>query len=343
MVTTPTMGRIAAFLGIALGALSLGTLPASAPAVAEGVTDLRAGPAGRIAFRSLASDGKVIWGELKLPESSKATLPAMVVHHGSAGPSPEREGRYANRMVELGIAAFVIDSFGPRGTGTTVDNQARVSGRTMVGDAFAALKTLAAHPRIDRRRIGIVGFSKGGTVALNAVGAQFVRTYLGGTELRFAAHIAFYPWCGLQFRTIRGTGAPLLMLIGGADDYTGVRHCRRYVERMRTAGMNARLVVYPGAPHAFDHGRVTRRMVLRGAQNFSGCYALRADDLWVIDPKTNQRMGSLTHVRDYFLACMTRGATVGPDATAARRAMADATRFARTQLLGAGTATGSRK
>ena len=267
----------------------------------------------------------------------------MIVHHGSAGPSPQREGRYAARLVELGIAAFVIDSFGPRGARRTVENQARVSGRTMVGDAFAALRTLAAHPRLDPKRIGIIGFSKGGTVAVNTAATQFVRRYLGSTALRFAAHISFYPWCGLQFRTIRGTGAPLLMLIGGADDYTGVSHCRRYSERMRKAGMNARLVVYPGAHHAFDHGRVSRRIVLRRAQNFSGCHALRADDLWVIDPKTNQRMGSLRIVRDYFRACMTRGATIAPDAGARRRAMADVTRFARTHLLGAGATKGLRK
>ena len=208
------------------------------------------------------------------------------------------------------------------------------------GDAFASLRILATHPRIDPTRIGIVGFSKGGTVALETAAPQFVQHYLGGQALRFALHVMFYPWYGLQFRKIRPTKVPLVMIIGGADDYTGVAPCRRYIERMQAVGLNARLVVYPGALHAFDMAALPRRLELRSAQNYRKCHALRDEDLWLIDPRTMRRMASLRVARDYFRACMFRGASVGPDPVARRKAMAEVKQLVATHLLGA---SGGRK
>jgi len=323
---TTTLGRIFA------GALLCAGFAAAAEA--EPVADLRSGQTGRIEFRTLDRRGAVIWGDLTLAPGGAAKMPAIVMVHGSGGRNASREGRYAAALGKLGVAIFALDSFGPRGVRNTVRDQRSVSGRTMIGDAFASLRILATHPRIDRRRIGIVGFSKGGTVALETAAPQFVQHYLGGQDLRFAAHIMFYPWCGLQFRTIRPTPAPLLMLIGGSDDYTGVALCRRYVERMAAAGLAARLVVYPGAPHAFDMTALRGRLELRSAQNFRECHALRDDDLWLIDPRTMRRMASMGEARAYFRSCMIRGASIGPDTEARRRAMVEVTQFVAARLLG---------
>ncbi|MDH3233701.1 MAG: dienelactone hydrolase family protein [Alphaproteobacteria bacterium] len=320
---------VAASAGAALVAVLV-----TAGARAEPVADLRAGPTGKIEFRSLARDKAVIWGDLTLAPSGAARMPLMVLVHGSAGRNASREGRYAATLGKLGVATFALDSFGPRGVRRTVGNQRRVSGRTMIGDTFASLRILATHPRIDPRRIGVIGFSKGGTAALETAAPQFVQHYLGRQDLRFALHIMFYPWCGLQFRSIRPTPVPLLMIIGGSDDYTGVAPCRRYIERMQAAGLNARLVVYPGALHAFDMEALRGRLELRSAQNFRKCHALRDDDLWLIDPRTMRRMASLHEARAYFRSCMFRGASVGPDPAARHKAMAEVTRIVIARLVG---------
>ncbi|MCZ7655921.1 MAG: hypothetical protein M5R42_19135 [Rhodocyclaceae bacterium] len=61
---------------------------------------------------------------------------------------------------------LVIDSFGPRGVMSTADDQTRVTTTQMLQDAYGALVFLADDKRIDSARIGVMGFSKGGTVAL---------------------------------------------------------------------------------------------------------------------------------------------------------------------------------
>ena len=124
----------------------------------------------------------------------------------------------------------------------------------MLADAFAALQALAAHPRIDGRRIGITGFSKGGTVALLAAHeARAARALPAG--LRFALHVPFYPWCGTQHYKPKMTGAPIYMLLGAADTYAGVAPCQRYAETLKAQGAPIEVVVYPGATHGFDGGR----------------------------------------------------------------------------------------
>ena len=71
-------------------------------------------------------------------------------------------------------------------------NAVRSPWASAVAEAYAALKLLANDPRIDASRIAIVGFSFGGEVAhLSAF--ERLRAALVPGELRFAAHVAYYP------------------------------------------------------------------------------------------------------------------------------------------------------
>jgi dienelactone hydrolase len=66
----------------------------------------------------------------------------------------------------------------------------------------------------------------------------------------FAGFVAFYPGCS---RTLRAPSfapaAPVLLLIGEADDWTPPGPCRALAER---AGPVVTYVGYPGAYHGFD-------------------------------------------------------------------------------------------
>ena len=130
-------------------------------------------------------------GELFLPPGTDK-VPALLIHHGSGGVSETRELRYAREIVQMGVATLVINSFKPRGITSTVRDQSTVTNNDMLADEFAALKALAGHARIDGKRVGVMGFSKGGTAALLA--AHEVRAARALPEgLRFALHVPFYP------------------------------------------------------------------------------------------------------------------------------------------------------
>jgi dienelactone hydrolase len=67
----------------------------------------------------------------------------------------------------------------------------------------------------------------------------------------FAAAIGVYP--GGCFSLVKEqVTRPLLVLIGGSDDWTPAATCREMVDAMRSRGADARIVTYPGAYHYFD-------------------------------------------------------------------------------------------
>lgn len=203
------------------------------------VTDLSGGQLGWLSYPS-TWERIDLRGELILPARVDGKVPAMIIAHGSGG-LDARNSRWAAFLRDQGIATFQLDYFGPRYISATSASQPLPT-----FDAYDALVLLATHPKIDARRIGIIGFSRGAQIALNAANAPPSLT--GGQ--RFAAHVALYPSCGNA--TLVGSGPPVLVLVGTRDDTTTVRSCERLVEDSRAAGRDATLLVYEGAAHAWD-------------------------------------------------------------------------------------------
>src|ERR1700754_498616 len=114
-----------------------------------------------------ASKPARVSASLHLP-TANSPVPCMVLLTSSAGVQRHREHYYAQALNAAGVAALIVDSFSGRGVRRTVADQTLVSGAQMEGDAFAALALLRDDPRIDPRRIGIMGVSKGGVATLNA-------------------------------------------------------------------------------------------------------------------------------------------------------------------------------
>ncbi|MEO8560294.1 MAG: alpha/beta hydrolase fold domain-containing protein, partial [Rhodospirillales bacterium] len=200
---------------------------ASSAVQAQPVTSLADGGSGHIEFESVtpgnmldylrrlyAQPRSVVVGELMLPAEG-ANLPAVVIVHGPGGASKGREFAWAARLNSWGVAAFVLDSFAPRGILQTATDQMTLNTLAMSADALSALKLLATHPRIDPKRIAVMGFAKGGNVALNTA-LEPIRRAVIGSELRFAAHIAFYPACNIRLVSAMVDGSPILHLHGDA-------------------------------------------------------------------------------------------------------------------------------
>jgi dienelactone hydrolase len=264
-------------------------------------------------------------------------VPALVIHHGSGGVSDAREGRFAREIVAMGVAAVVIDSFKPRGVSSTVQDQSAVTGQDFNLDALMALKALGTNSRINRARIGITGFSKGGTSSLMAAHeAQVVAAGIPA-GLRYALHVPFYPSCSAQYYRPQTTGAPIYMLLGGADTYVGFEPCQTYGEALRAAGARVETTVFPGAMHGFDSGRAY--FDPRG-ENYAKCvFQQQADRSWI-----ERASGVMTIGADgkpiqgamgkALTVCRVLGTSGGPNEAAARQSMDDLKGYVRRHLLG---------
>lgn len=142
---------------------------------------------------------------------------------------------------EQGWVLLAVDSFGPRGIAhrCTFDVGSYVD-RLM--DAYGALQFLARNPSVDADRVAVMGFSQGAMVALSAVRRGGVEELF---ERRFRAVVAYYPFCFEHDFSV-----PSLILIGELDDWTPAKACEAMRERK---GASSRLVIYPGAYHAFNY------------------------------------------------------------------------------------------
>jgi dienelactone hydrolase len=193
-----------------------------------------------------------IAGELYLPPGP-GPFPAVVLMPPCSGRLPkEAEQADGARYNAEGWALLAVDSFGPRGfedgcggAGSSVD---------LVMDAYGALLWLAGQPFIDPARIAIVGYSRGADVALSAVGFDGVERLF---DRQFRAAIAYSPFCQREEDT--AVSVPTLILAGELDDWNFARDCRTMMSRRKGLGAPMRLVVYPGAYHAFNLRLAPRR------------------------------------------------------------------------------------
>lgn len=194
-----------------------------------------------------------VWLTVPNTEKFNPPYPAVVLLHSSWGLSSQ-EWHYANVFKRMGIATFAIDSFIPRGFEKTSLDQARVSSASMLKDAYAVLDYIDLHPQFDGERVAVMGFSKGGIVALYSA-VNRIQSILSSNGKTFAAHIAYYPWCGLQLYDMQTTGAPILIQGGSRDFVTPISRCKHLVATSMPSDNASPITIreYPSARHAFDH------------------------------------------------------------------------------------------
>jgi len=240
----------AASMAIKLALALLVVVASTIEARAEGTT---------VTFPVVEASGNVVElrGKLNTPEGV-GPFPAVVLLHGCDGLSPDApwdddhpfvDWGYDERpFLAWGYATLWVDSFGPRGVENVCDGEDRyiANPNTRVRDAFAGKAFLAGLPEIDVDRIGLIGWSHGGIAVLKAVSNATLHE--PSPEDPFDAAVAFYPGCPFELHRLN---APLLILIGDADDWTPVTYCENMV-LVGDTEFDVDLVVYPGATHAFE-------------------------------------------------------------------------------------------
>ena len=181
-----------------------------------------------------------IEAELFLPEGD-GPFGCVIAHHGSKGWATHHQD-HIDGWINAGLAVCKVNSFVARGIDSTVDDQLSVTHAMMLVDAFSTRSVLAQDPRIDK--IGIAGWSLGGTVALYSAWSPIIEI-LGSA---FDAHLPFYPAAHIRPDIQNWSDSPILILHGDADNWTPVH----LVEELLPQLPNATLHAYPDAHHSFD-------------------------------------------------------------------------------------------
>jgi dienelactone hydrolase len=185
--------------------------------------------------------------------AAKATkAPAIVALHGCGGMLNPR-GRlnlrtldYGKLLSEQGWHVLFLDSFTARGVksvcgGTAANN---ITPAMRVPDVQAAIRYLAFRNDVDADRLGILGWSHGGSVTLLA--NEKGLSYSGNVR----AAVAFYPGCGSRrTQTEWSPARPILMQLGAIDDWTDPAPCQRLTARWEPLVQQD---THANAGHGFD-------------------------------------------------------------------------------------------
>jgi dienelactone hydrolase len=260
-----------------LCAVALLQLSASAPAKpAFARSDIE-----RVTFASADGKTTLVGYVFKPTTTLAARVPAVVMMHGRAGAYSSRANEvydattlsqrhqfWGRWWAERGYVAILVDGFGPRGyphgfpRHSYKDRPPELNEVTVRPlDAYGALAYLRTRPDVLGDRVGLQGWSNGGSAALAtmAVDAPGIADHSPAAGFRGA--LVFYPACGLRDR-FEATGysayAPLRLFMGTADEEVSPRVCRELLEYARGA-IDSKF--YRGATHDFDDPGPRRQRV----------------------------------------------------------------------------------
>jgi len=181
--------------------------------------------------------------DIVLMPEGPGPFPAVLMLHGCGGLG-SRDRMWAERLRAWGIVTLRLNSLAPRGL-TSVCGGGSLQPNDRVPDVIEALAVLRARPGVDPSRIGMMGWSHGASTVLATLAALPADT----PPVRGA--IAFYPGC--RQATSWKAHVPLLMLLGGADEWAPAGYCQGLANRQERAGFSVEAITYAGARHGFDN------------------------------------------------------------------------------------------
>jgi len=271
-----------------------------------------------------------VFGELVIPMDSidnKKKYPLIIGVAGSLGWG-EHHYKYLKMYQEMGIATFELNSFKSRSITSTVGTQNEITMAAMILDAYRAFEVLAEHPRIDKDKVSITGWSLGGGVTLFSAWLPLKDAI--NKELSFASHLAFYPPCFINPDNTDFSQSPIHILIGELDNWTPSAPCNDLVNKL-SAKTNIGLTIYKDSYHSFDRDAPVIRD--ENAYNFSDC-------IFRLDEKGNILMNYLNIPMSNpflqkigFVMCVTRGVYFGGNPQAREKSFTFSKKFMKETLL----------
>jgi len=265
-----------------------------------------------------------VYGNLVIPDDTlnpQKKYPLIIGVAGSLGWG-EHHYKYLEMYQEMGIATFELNSFKSRGIKSTVGSQTEVTIAAMIVDAYKALEVLSNHPRIDKDKISITGWSLGGGVTLFSAWLPLKNAI--NKNLSFASHLAFYPPCFIDPENTDFSQSPIHILVGELDNWTPSQPCYELVQKLENKA-NIDITIYDDSHHSFD--RIAPVVVNENAYNFTDCtFRLTKDGNVLMNyidiPMSNPFLQKLG-----FMLCVKRGVSFGGNTIAREKSFAFAKKF----------------
>lgn len=213
---------------------------------------------------SVPGVGVSLAGYLFKPERRTRAVPAVLLLHDTGG-NAEDLADTARVLAEQGYFALVLTLRGSRGSEGQDDCGAR-----QADDTVEALNWLARQPGVDASRLGIIGFGRGGQVALLAASyttlPRAIVAYFPVTDTRRLTEATAYEpmrvyvathcdprHAGVVSPVTRASSisAAVLLIHGGADERIPSSQSELMYDALQAAGKQAELRLLPEAKHDF--------------------------------------------------------------------------------------------
>ena len=194
------------------------------------------------------------------PKKGEEPFPIVVFNHSSGGARLfsnewfKFNRQQARMLLKKGIAVMFVDNFNGRSVISAGADQAQVSTYSFYIDAFMTLEYLSTNPKINIKKVGITGWSRGGMNSL-AVAEKRIRDALISKDLYYAASIPRSVECRQSgfFRNPQPIKETKIWMVNGKDDDASHAHiCEEYGEKMKANGADIKVTTKAGWGHGFE-------------------------------------------------------------------------------------------
>jgi carboxymethylenebutenolidase len=191
------------------------------------------------------SDGQPVEVYACAPDS-KQTGPAVILIHGAEvhGAGYHNMEQVCGDLAAQGYYAEMIEYYAP-GEEVVPGEQEKIR-QSFVGwvkKLHDGLDALGKNPAVDPKRVGVMGYSLGGMLALS-LGARF--------SDQVAVVVDYYGPVPPSVKEEAATMPPVLIIHGGKDRLVSAKQSQGLDKILTDAGRPHQLKLYPEAEHAFN-------------------------------------------------------------------------------------------
>ncbi len=226
-------------------------------------------------FQMPTDDGVMLNARIIKPVDFDSTKKYPVLIYGYGGPGSQMVRNswdysilWYTLLTQHGYIIFTVDNRGTGGRGKAFKNLAYGNiGKYALGDHIQAAKYLAKLPYVDKKRIGIWGWSGGGYLTLMAMtkGSAYFKAGIAVApvvDFRLYDSIWTERYMGLPDQNKAGYDSTsvlsfvnkykggLLVVHGSSDDNVHMQNTMQFIKRLQEEGKQFRLMIYPGLNHS---------------------------------------------------------------------------------------------